>query len=208
MAALRHRLVHVGGTPGRNARENTTRIEDPRRFLDLAFGYYMSGRFAVINGLFVAPNLMHHAVELLIKYVLVKDVPESQRSDATASLRQKYGHRLNRLWKRYKKHVAPTDMSRFDRLIPDLDRWEKIRYGGFPVGTSVAMGMTLVRAPVQTSRQKDTYIFGLDEVDDLIAAIFAASDINPAFVGSSYPHTELPEWYKRHNAHIMSDLFR
>jgi hypothetical protein len=115
MTALRHRIVHVCGTLGCNTRENTARIEDPRRFLDLAFGYYMTGRFAAINGLFVAPNLMHHAVELLIKYTLVKDVPESQRSDKTAELRQKYGHRLNRLWKRYKKHVAPTDMSRFDK---------------------------------------------------------------------------------------------
>ena len=167
----------------------------------------MTGRFAAINGLFIAPNLMHHAVELLIKYTLIKDVPEPQWSDKTAELRKKYGHRLNALWKQYKKHVAPTDMSRFNRLIPDLARWEKIRYGGFPTGTSVAMGMTLVWAPVQTSSQKDTYVFGLDEVDDLIAAIFTASDINPAFVGSGYSHTELPEWYKRHNAHIMNDLF-
>jgi hypothetical protein len=91
MAALRHRMVHARGTPGRNPRGNTAGIEDPRRFLDLAFGYYMSGRFAVINALFVAPNLMHHAVELLIKYTLVKDVPESQRSDATARLRQSTG---------------------------------------------------------------------------------------------------------------------
>lgn len=166
----------------------------------------MTRRFAAINGLFIAPNLMHHAVELLIKYTLVKDVPEWQRSDETTELR-KYGHRLSRLWKRYKKHVAPTDMSRFDRLIPDLDRWENIRYGGFPTGTSVAKGMTLVRAPVQTSGEKDTYVFSLDEVDELIAAIFAASDINPAAVGSGYSHTELPEWYKRHNAYIMNDLF-
>jgi hypothetical protein len=206
MTALRHWMVHVGGTLGRNARGPTARIEDPRHFLELAFGYYMTGRFAAINGLFISPNLMHHSVELLIKYTLVKDVPESQRSDETAELR-KYGHRLNRLWKRYKKHVAPTDMSRFDRLIPDLDRWENIRYGGFPTGTSVAKGMTLVRAPVQTSREKDTYVFSLDEVDELIAAIFAASDINPAAVRSGYSHTELPEWYKRHNAYIMNDLF-
>ena len=204
VTALRHRMVHVGGT---RRRKSTARIEDPRRFLDLAFAYYMTGRFAAINGLFTAPNLMHHAVELLIKYTLIKDVPEPQWSDKTAELRKKYGHRLNALWKQYKKHVAPTDMSRFNRLIPDLARWEKIRYGGFPTGTSVAMGMTLVRAPVQTSSQKDTYVFGLDEVDDLIAAIFTASDINPAFVGSGYSHTELPEWYKRHNAHIMNDLF-
>lgn len=46
----------------------------------------MSGRFAVINGLFIAPNLLHHAVELLIKYTLLKDAPESQRSAATAQL--------------------------------------------------------------------------------------------------------------------------
>ena len=206
MTALGHWMVHVGGTLVRNARGSTARIEDPRHFPELAFGYYMTGRFAAINGLFIAPNLMHHAVELLIKYTLVKDVPESQRSDETAELR-KYRHRLNRLWKRYKKHVAPTDMSRFDRLIPNLHRWENIRYGGFPTGTSVAKGMTLVRAPVQTSRGKDTYVFSLDEVDELVAAIFAASDINPAAVRSGYSHTELPEWYKRHNAYIMNDLF-
>ena len=212
MTALRRRVVHVGGTLRRNARgstrRNTARIEDPRHFLDLAFGYYMTGRFAVINGLFIAPNLMHHAVELLIKYTLAKDVPEAQRSDATVLLRQKYGHRLKALWKRYKKHIAPTDVSRFNRLITDLDRWENIRYGGFPTGTSVAKGMTLVRASVQSSGQKDTYVLSLDEVDDLIAAIFAASGINPAFVGSGYSHTNLPEWYKKHNAHIMKDLFR
>jgi hypothetical protein len=75
----------------------TTRIEDPFHFLDLAFGYYMTGRFAFINRLCVAPNLKHHAVELLIKFTLLKDVPESQRSDATADLGKKHGHRLKAL---------------------------------------------------------------------------------------------------------------
>ena len=88
-------MVHVGGTLLRNARGSTARIEEPCHFLELGFGYYMTSRFAAINGLFIAPNLMHHAVELLIKYTLVKDVPESQRSDETAELRHKYGHRLN-----------------------------------------------------------------------------------------------------------------
>jgi hypothetical protein len=199
-------MVHVGGTLGRYARGSTPRIEDPRHFLDLAFGYYMTGRFAVINRLHVAPNLIHHAVELFIKYTLVKDVPESQRSDETAELR-KYGHRLNRLWKRYKKHVAPTDMSRFDRLITDLDRWENIRYGGFPAGISVTKSMGPVRAPAQTSRSTDIYVLGLDEVDDLITAMFQASRINPPFVGNRYAHTALREWYQRDNQHIMSDLF-
>ena len=185
---------------------STTRIEDPYHFLDLAFGYYMTGRFAVINGLDVAPNLMHHAVELLIKYTLLKDEPVPQRSAATAQLGETYRHRLNALWNQYKQHVAQTNLSRFDRVIADLARWEKVRYGGFPAGISVAKSMGLVRAPVQTSRSKDIYVLGLDEVDDLITAIFVAGGINPRAVGAHYAHTELSEWYERYNKHVMSDL--
>lgn len=187
--------------------QSTTRIEDPYHFLDLAFGYYMTGRFAVINGLYVAPNLMHHAVELLIKFTLLKDESESQRSAATARLGQRYRHRLNALWNRYKQHVAPANLSRFDQVIADLDRWEDVRYGGFPAGISVAKSMGLVRAPAQTSRPTDGYVLGLDEVDDLITAMFGASGINPPFVGKRYAHTVLPEWYERDNQHIMHDLF-
>jgi hypothetical protein len=186
---------------------STARIEDPRQFLDLAFGYYMAGRFAVINGLFIAPNLMHHAVELLIKYTLLKDVPESERSAATAELGRKYGHRLNALWNQYKQHVASTNLSRFDRVIADLARWENVRYGGFPTGTSVAKGMGLVRAPAQASRSKDIYVLGLDEVDDLITAMFGASRINPPAVGGHYAHTAVSEWYEKENQHAMPDLF-
>jgi hypothetical protein len=54
---------------------------------------------------------------LLIKFTLLKDVPESERSAATAELGQRYGHRLNALWGQYKQHVAQTDMSRFDQVI-------------------------------------------------------------------------------------------
>jgi hypothetical protein len=187
--------------------QSTTRIEDPYHFLDLAFGYYMTGRFAVINHLYVAPNLMHHAVELLIKFTLLKDVPESQRSDATADLGRRYGHRLNALWNQYRQHVAPTNLSRFDRVVAELDRWEDVRYGGFPAGISVTKSMGLVRAPAQPSQPTDAYVFGLDEVDELITTMFAASDINPPFVGTGYGGTVLRDWYERDNQHIMHDLF-
>jgi hypothetical protein len=45
----------------------------------------MADRFAVINGLYVAPNLMHHAVELLIKFTLLKGRARvaAQRCDGT-----------------------------------------------------------------------------------------------------------------------------
>jgi hypothetical protein len=83
-----------------------------------------------------------------------------------------------------------------------------VRYGGFPsAGASVAKSVGLVRAPVQTSKTRDIYIFGLHEMDDLFTAMFAASSINPPFVGMGYAQTALREWYARHNQHIMPDLF-
>ena len=185
------------------------KIEDPNHFLDLAFGYYMTGRFALLNRLDVGPNLLHHAVELLIKFTLLKDVPEAQRSAQTTQIAKTYRHDLKKLWEQYKQHVAPADLSRFDQVVADLDPWEKVRYGGFPSpGSGVAKSVGPLRwAPVSTSRPVDLYVLGWDEVDDLITAIFAASGINPKSVGTRYTHTELREWYERENKHIMGDLF-
>ena len=188
---------------------STAKTEDPNHFLDLAFGYYMTGRFALLNRLDVGPNLLHHAVELLIKFTLLKDVPEAQRSAQTTQIAKTYGHNLNKLWEQYKQHVAPTDLSRFDQVVADLDPWEKVRYGGFPSpGSGVAKSVGPLRwASVSTPRPVDLYVLGWDEVDDLITAIFAASGINPKSVGTRYTHTELREWYERENKHIMGDLF-
>src|SRR6266487_741627 len=44
------------------------RVDDPHHYLDRAFEYYVTGRFAALNNLQVAPNLFHHAVEMLAKY--------------------------------------------------------------------------------------------------------------------------------------------
>jgi hypothetical protein len=187
-----------------------TKIEDPRHFLDLAFEYYMTSRFAAINQLNIAPNLMHHAIELLIKFTLLKDVPQAQRSAETERLRKKYEHRLNALWNQYKQYVAPTDLSRFDAAVADLHRWENIRYGGFPnAGASVTKSVGMVRAHARSSKTRDIYVFGLHEMDDLFTAMFAAniSSINPPFIGMSYAHAALREWYARNNQHIMPDLF-
>jgi hypothetical protein len=184
------------------------RIEDPYHFLDLAFGYYMTGRFAVLNRLSVGPNLMHHAVELLIKFSLLMDVPKAQRSAETAKIGRAYGHNLNKLWNRYKQHIAPTDLSQFDQVIADLNRWEKVRYGGFPtLGKGVAKAVSPARTPVSISRPTDLYVLGWDDVDDLITTIFETSGINPKYGGVGYSYTELHEWYERENKHVMGDLF-
>jgi hypothetical protein len=185
------------------------RIEDPYQFLDRSLGYYLTGRFATINQLTIAPNLVHHAVELLIKFTLLKDVAEQDRSAETERLRKRFGHKLNALWAEYKRMVAPANLSRFDRVVADLNRWESIRYGGFPNGipTGMSFGTERGQAGGSSARALDTYYFGLNEIDDLFTSMVAASGVNPAFIGMRHRHTELGEWYLRQNHHVMPDLF-
>jgi hypothetical protein len=64
------------------------------QFLNLSFEYYLSGRFAAINRLRIAPNLMHHAVELLIKYTLLRQKPARQQSEGARDLQDQYRHDL------------------------------------------------------------------------------------------------------------------
>ncbi|MGH3871560.1 MAG: hypothetical protein ACRDSR_08625 [Pseudonocardiaceae bacterium] len=185
------------------------RTEDPCHFLDLAFGYYLTGRFAAINQLNIAPNLIHHAVELLIKFTLLKDVSENQRSAATTKVGKGYGHDLDKLWAEYKRTVACADLVRFDPVIANLHRWERLRYGGFPEGTTIVRSVGIIRGQLSVSHIKaiDTYAFGLHEVDALFAAMIAASYLNPAFIGGCHRHkTQLREWYLRDNQHIIPDI--
>lgn len=51
------------------------RIDDPFHYLERGFEYYVSGRFAALNSLQVAPNLFHHAVEMLAKFQVTIQVP-------------------------------------------------------------------------------------------------------------------------------------
>ena len=86
--SLRDQVSHHTNCPDpdRSSLVLMPRTEDPYHFFDLAFGYYITGRFAAINRLCIAPDLMHHAIELLIKFTLLKNVPESQRSAGTTDL--------------------------------------------------------------------------------------------------------------------------
>jgi hypothetical protein len=185
------------------------RTEDPYHFLDLAFGYYLTGRFAALNQLNIAPNLIHHSVELLIKFTLLKDISENQRSTETTKVKNYYGHDLKKLWAAYKRKVARADLVRFDSVIASLHRWEKLRYGGFPDATTVVMSVGLFRGQLSASHTgaRDTYDFGLHEVDDLFAAMIAASSLNPTFIGSRHRHkTQLREWYLQDNQHVIPDI--
>jgi hypothetical protein len=98
---------------------------------------------------------------------------------------------------------------RFDPVIANLNRWERLRYGGFPDAATIVMGVGPLRGQLSASHVgvRDTYDFGLHEVDDLFATMIVASSLNPTFIGSRHRHkTQLREWYLRENQHVIPDI--
>jgi hypothetical protein len=69
------------------------RVDDPFHYLDRAFEYYMTGRFAALNNLLVAPNLFHHAVEMLAKFQLLRRLPDDRLAEQVKRLKRN-GHDL------------------------------------------------------------------------------------------------------------------
>ncbi len=146
------------------------------RLTDLLFQfgmeYYTSGRQAVMNGLmFASGPLFHHAVEYILKSKLAETEPYER-------FKRDYSHNLPKMWDSFKGKVG-GDLSRFDGLIAELQRFENIRYpeeillhgallfGGFGEGRSTG---TL------PGRQ---YHLTVGSVDALVAVAFRLCNRNP-----------------------------
>ena len=188
------------------------RVDDPSHYLDRAFEYYVTGRFAALNNLKVAPNLFHHAVEMLAKFQLLRRVPEDRLAEQLRKLKRKpYGHNLYTLWSDFKAAVGRSSLDRFDAVVADLNRWEDLRYGGFPVGISTTMVFMPRRGPHETrsAEPEDKYVLMLEDIDELFTAMVAAARINPTFLGERHRlRTAMREWYAKDNVHPMANVFR
>ena len=72
-----------------------TAERDSQHYFGLGTQYYFSARAATFAGCFpIAGNLFHHAVEMFLKGVLVRQLSRAQLKS--------YGHDLKRLWKVHK----------------------------------------------------------------------------------------------------------
>jgi hypothetical protein len=188
------------------------RVDDPYHYLDRAFEYYIAGRFVALNNLQVAPNLFHHAIEMLAKFRLLRSVPADRLAEQVKKLKRKpYGHDLHTLWSDFKAAVNCSGLDRFDTVVADLNKWEDLRYGGYPVGIPTTMVFMPRRGPHETwsDEPQDEYVLVLEEVDELFTAMVAAANINPTFLGERHRlKPALREWYTKDNVHLMDNLFR
>jgi hypothetical protein len=84
--------------------------------------YYVAGRYGVFAALMpVAANLHHHGIEMLLKGALSKTMTLKDMKD-------KLGHRLEKTWVEFKTVAKDSSLSRFDKVIDELNKFEEIRY--------------------------------------------------------------------------------
>jgi hypothetical protein len=93
-----------------------------REFFRYGCQYYVAGRFGVFAALIpVAANLHHHAIEMLLKGALSKTMKLEE-------LKNKLGHKLEKIWAEFKAGANDPNLSRFDKMIEELNKFEDIRY--------------------------------------------------------------------------------
>lgn len=140
---------------------------DPDRFsYELArYGvhHYSSGRNAARSHLFTAGNEIHHAIEYLLKAVLVR------RCGATESDLRRYSHRLPDMW----TAVRDDDLGIYDQTIADLDPFEELRYPETALRTGLTwnVGWGASTAQQQPAGVLPHYRCDLLQIDGLVPAL-------------------------------------
>ena len=157
---------------------------EQQAYFDRGLEYYICGRYSVFSGLSsIAGNLLHHAIEMLLKGNLVSHCSLNE-------LRSQFGHDIKSLWGEFKSHTSAS-LTEFDSVIIDLDKFEEIRYPD----NSLLNGLALSISPSQDteamslrSEQYKTphYYLTWEHIDKLVSIIFKESSVNPLFFIGKY----------------------
>jgi len=105
---------------GNSLMKEASMSDATHHFFVLGSQYYVAGRYAAFAALNpIVGNLLHHAVEMLIKGALSK-------SNSLDDLRR-IGHKLPNLWDAFKQRANDVSLARFDAVIDRLDSFEEVR---------------------------------------------------------------------------------
>jgi hypothetical protein len=138
-------------------------------FFKSALEYYVNGRAACLSGcLFTTGNLLHHAVEMMLKGELSRTIPLDDLKD-----KKKFGHRLPKCWRAFKGLFPTEDLTEFDPMVRELHKFEEIRYPDnlLAKGASISLGFGRGRMmqKMKTARRVPVYQMGIGDVDAFFA---------------------------------------
>lgn len=140
--------------------------------------YYTAGRYAAFAGLNpVVGNILHHAVEHFLKGALskTKPLPEPKR----------LVHNLPAIWAAFKTQAGDPALAQFDDVISTLHEFEELRYpdsvmaSGMQCTINIAKAGAAMTSGTSTVPMPPLYELCLEEIDELVGAIFVAASRNP-----------------------------
>jgi hypothetical protein len=145
--------------------------------------YYVTGRFATAHHFTpVSANILHHAVELLLKACLAQDDPLDKILEYWHP-KNGYGHNIVRLWQDFKARQPAPVPAEFDAIIEGLHAFEDIRYPETLIrdGATISIGIFEVETPVLRNGlvPVNAYSLMLSQIDRLMGFLFDASGANP-----------------------------
>jgi hypothetical protein len=148
-------------------------------FYKIALEYYVSGSAALLcNNSLIAGILQHHAVEFLLKGQLSKTIPLEDLKN-----RKKFGHKLPKLWIAFKSLFPTENLTEFDILIDELEKFETIRYPDeiLDHGAQISLGFGSGKpvSNVNPGRNEPEYQMGFGDLTALFARLFPLCRINP-----------------------------
>jgi hypothetical protein len=184
------------------SRKRTPKSGQPYQYWVTGSQYYALGRQAVHCGYVpAAGNLFHHGIELMMKYRLL------DKFSQTTLANKPYGHSLLPLWREFKALVRDATLAQFDSLVRRVNKWEEIRYPGFP-RASLGMSIDIRKAHKTTFHPMrgriDVYRVNLEEMDELFAALVTACSLNPVLVRQRIASRPVGrETYEKENYHLI-----
>lgn len=169
-------------------------------YLRIAIQYYVSARAASFAYLLpVVGNLFHHAVEMLLKFLLIGKFTPKQ-------LRERFGHDLEKIWKEYKLLQPEKTLNRYNSLIKKLNKFEDLRY---PAGKGYTIFIDFRKKNYSYQKQAsvkmgEEYRLNLEQIDELVN-IMLKGKVTEEWIKSLVFHGNAKEIYERDNLHNLLD---
>lgn len=170
-------------------------MDDWTTLFQTAGQYYVAGRYSAFAGFIpVAGNLLHHAVEMYLKGGLSK-------KGYNRALIKDLGHDLERIWERFKNEYPDPALNTFDQVIPQLDRFEGIRYPGPKLDRGMCAVINIPRAiTVHPLGPSPVYELCVQDIDHLVAVLFKTVSANPvAFLTAHFLQPIALDYLKKDN---------
>jgi hypothetical protein len=147
------------------------KTNDTDIFIASAMHYYTAGRYAVFASLNpTAANLLHHAVEMSLKGALSK-------AGMSLSDLRKLKHNLLKIWCAFTRSYQ-VDLSSFEPVIVDLNKYEEIRYPDLIVVQGMESEITRGKPPTSPGSGLPKYPLRLGDIDELLDRVFTVASIS------------------------------